>query len=406
MDCQQSRDWLLNADDPRRSSPEVAQHLTGCADCRTLASELVQLEQNWRAIPVPPEAEKARQAFLERLPRPMVAMPRRRALGLVRWAVAALLLLGVGALTWSLLPTNQAVASTVLIDQLIDWNLNLAQAATTAERGQIFAAQEAAFKNAVRKSNLGADDRELAGLLLENGSWLAANTDPLTEAELFSTVADKLVDQLQSPAVRKDAAAVDRLVRMQTKVARRGVSANLAKLEDSGALNFENERRLEKVILRDSKRMKVVVDLMERNPDLTRKDIRQALDIPPKHPKTAGELAFDFDGDSSSAVMGQPGRYRVKVHNQGSAAVHKLRVVLAVPEQMEIVGVKGPGNRREGQLVMFGLASLAPGAEESFEVQVKPIRKGEAKCRAELRVKQNGYRPLFREEKTTIAETP
>ena len=60
MDCTQTRDWLLQAEDPRPercSSPEAAEHLQGCAACRSFATELGQLERNWREIPLPAAAE-------------------------------------------------------------------------------------------------------------------------------------------------------------------------------------------------------------------------------------------------------------------------------------------------------------------------------------------------------------
>jgi hypothetical protein len=415
MDCTQTRDWLLQAEDPRPercSSPEAAEHLLGCAACRSFAAELVQLEQNWRAIPLPGAAEALRDNFLKNLPTPaVVAKPqaagRKLADRLVRWAVAALVVLGVGLAVWTLSPTNRAVASPVLIEKLVDWNLELAQAETPAERAQIYTKQEAAFKKAVEKSKLSAEERELADLLLDNSTFLATNDDPMAEAERLSTVSDKLVEQLQSAAAGKDQAAVDRYAKLQGKVNKRGLNARLAKLQESPALDFEHERQLEKIVLRDSKRMNLLADLLERNPDMSRKEIREALGLTNKNAKTVSGISFELDAKDKIG-LGEPAQYRIKLHNHNAAAAAKLQVVVTVPEGMELMSAHGPTlHRQEGRQVIFRpLSTLPANGEATFDVKVKPTREGEAKCRAELRAKQMGYKPLMREQTTTVQSDP
>jgi hypothetical protein len=416
MDCPQAQNWLLQAEDPRPehcANAEVADHLQGCAACRSFAVDLLQLEQGWRELPLPAAAETARQAFLAKLPRPSVRTaglnPAARQAGrMVRWAVAALLFIGVGAAVWSLYLTPQAMASPVLIENLIDWNLELAQADSAAERNRIFATQEATFKKAVQKSKLSDEERELAGLLLENGSWLAQNTDPMGETEHLSTVADKLVERLQSAADGKDRAAVNRYAKLQSKLNKRGVNTRLAKLQDSPAVDFDNQRRLEKIVLRDSKRMQLLVDLLERNPELSRDELRKELGIPSKSHKNGADLMFELEGSENPAV-GEPARYRVKLHNRGTGVLHKLQVVVTLPEGTEMLDAQGPvSHRQEGQQVIFRpLEKLAPRGEATFDVNVKPLRGGDMKVRAELRAKHFGYRPLLREVNATIqADVP
>lgn len=409
MTCDQIRDRLLHSDDPRPeagAAPELAAHLAGCEACRAFAAQLKQLEAVWRALPAPAEAEVARLAFLEKLPRPATPAKPQAAKGwATRWAVAALLLLGVGALVWTLTPTPEARASSVLIEELVDWNLNLAQTTNAGERGRIYAAQEAQLTRAVAKSQLSPDDRELAGLLLENGSWLAANDDPVDMAERFSVVADKLVERLEVAAQGKDAGAVDRYARLQGQVTKRGVGTHLARAEESGSLNFDRERRLEKVILRDSRRMNALVELLEHNPDLSRKEIRQALDIPSKSSKHGAGLAFEVEAAVQPVAVGQPTSYVIKVHNPGPA-VNKVQLVVTIPADVDFIDARGPvGYRQEGRHLIFRqLATLARGGDATFEINVKPVKAGAAKCRAELRVKQTGYRPAWREQAVNVVD--
>jgi hypothetical protein len=415
MDCTQTRDWLLQAEDPRPercSSPEAAEHLQGCAACRSFATELGQLERNWREIPLPAAAEATRDSFLKNLPmRAVPAKPQAAsqnvASRLVRWAVAALVVLGVGLAVWTLSPTNQAVASPVLIEKLVDWNLELAQAETPAERAQIYAKQEAGFKKAIQKTKLSTEERELADLLWDNSTFLATNDDPMAEAERLSTVSDKLVEQLQSAAAGKDQAAVDRYAKLQGKVNKRGVNARLAKLQESPALDFEHERQLEKIVLRDSKRMNLLADLLERNPDMSRREIREALGLTNKNAKTVSGISFELDAKDRIG-LGEPAQYRIKLHNHNAAAAAKLQVVVTVPEGMDVMSAHGPTpHRQEGRQVIFRpLSTLAANGEAAFDVKVKPTREGEVKCRAELRAKQMGYKPLMREQTTTVHSDP
>src|SRR5262249_10168241 len=156
------------------------------------------------------------------------------------------------------------------------------------------------FKKAMRKSQLSEEERELASLLLENGARLAQNPDPVSEIEDLSTVADKLVENIKTAAKGKDKAAIDRYARLQGKVNKRGLNARLAKLEDTGVAGSENEKRVEKVVLRESKRTQAMLDLLERNPDLSPKELRKELD--PRNHKLPTGLVFDLEGKDSAAL--------------------------------------------------------------------------------------------------------
>src|SRR5262245_3297552 len=124
MDCRQAQTWLLQADDPRAErcgSPAVGEHIRHCDVCGLLAEKVRRLEQAWRALPGPADAERARAAFLKRWPRRPAATPRtRRSLlrrvGPPRWAVAALILVALGFGLWALFPVHEAQASSDVVE--------------------------------------------------------------------------------------------------------------------------------------------------------------------------------------------------------------------------------------------------------------------------------------------------
>jgi hypothetical protein len=293
MDCRQVQDWLFDADDPRPERcdvPEVAKHLATCAACQARAVELVRLQESWRSIPLPASADEARLAFLEQLPPPTLPLVRpKRRLRALRQLVAAALLVGLGLGTWALLAPREAHAAPAVIEQLVDWNIELARAATPDERSQVYTAREGELKQNVSRAPLPEADRALANLLLDNGTWLATHDDPIAAAERFSAVADKLAERLQAANARKEHKLAVSYAKLQGLVAEHGVADNLSRAEASGALNFEQRRRLENLILRDENRMKALVELLERNPNISRRDIRKVIDPKPKKPKKSPE---------------------------------------------------------------------------------------------------------------------
>jgi hypothetical protein len=300
MDCPQVRNWLLQAEDPRPErcpSAELTHHLRTCAACDELAWQLLQLEQSWREIPIPDSVERARAEFLEQFPAHSATpipttVPLRRRWAPPSWAVAAVLLLAVGLGT-ALLSTPRATASAEVVDRLIDWNLDLAQAPSPTERSRIYTEQVDAMRGALRRAKLPGSEQELAEKLLENGSWLAENNDPTAEADRFNDVADKLLERLDAARARGTTKELRRLARSYGRVAKYGIDAKLAKAQASGALNFERKRKLERVILRDAKRRQALEALLERTPEATRKEIKKALKLPRKErqPRATGVTA-------------------------------------------------------------------------------------------------------------------
>jgi hypothetical protein len=202
---------------------------------------------------------------------------RRR---LLQAAVAACLLLGTGIGGWIALDATRSTASAEVVDHLIDWNLELAQAPSAAERSRIYADRAEPLRQAVQKAKLPGEERELAERLLANGSWLADHDDLMTEADRFTDVADQLLLRIDAASRRGNDKELRRLTHLYTRVTQQGIGAKLEKLQSLGVLNAEHERRLERLMLRDTHRRQKLEAVLERSPEASRKEIKKALDLP------------------------------------------------------------------------------------------------------------------------------
>jgi hypothetical protein len=294
MDCRIVQTWLLEAEDPRleRCPAEIAGHVHRCPACSRLQAQLARLEQAWRKQPLPARADRARAAFLKRLPaRPTPAAPRRLRFPRLtppRWAVAALVLLTVGLSVWLFWPASEVQASGDLVEQLIDWDLQLSEAPTPAERSRIYDQQAAGLKKELQQAQLPAEDRELAEKLLDTGSWLTEHDDPLDEADKFDEVADHLVQRMQSADARRDVKEMSRLARRYRRIADRGIGAKLDKMEEvsAGGGDAEREQKLNRLTQRDARRAAALEGLLDHAPTAAHKEeIRGALESSKKHHK-------------------------------------------------------------------------------------------------------------------------
>jgi hypothetical protein len=168
-----------------------------------------------------------------------------------------------------------------VIDRLIDWNLDLADAGPT-DRARL-GERAAAFN----LDPVPAADRDLAESLLQNGAWLAANDDPLAVAERFDSVADQLLTRIQEASAAGERKRSDRLSRQYRRVLERGIDPNVRRVLSSPALNFEHQGRVERVLLSDQRRLDRLAALLEQVPDASRREIRKALELSKKQPKPA-----------------------------------------------------------------------------------------------------------------------
>jgi hypothetical protein len=291
MTCKPARDWLLNADAPANwpaAPPEVAEHIQHCAACRALMSDLKNLEALWRNRPLPPRAETSKAAFLERLKTPSMpvsAVPKPRRLAVPRyWAAVTALCLIVGAgLLW-FWPAQPVEAHPDVIEQLVDWNLALSEAPSPADRQRIFDNQHQALQKNLEAAQLNPNEQELANDLFANGAWLARNENPAEELQRFNNLADQLLDQVKA-TTPSDALRANRFAKQFRKVNERGIGRNLERVAASKAADPEVKKLVNRILKHDAERAEQIGGLLERSPDMTKKELRHALDLAHKRLK-------------------------------------------------------------------------------------------------------------------------
>ena len=129
---------------PGMDSEAVSEHLAACSACQQLRRRLGALEQAWRAIPLPPTVEQAKQAFLERVTPPSAPVVRRARLPWRRpspyAAAAALILVTLGLAGWLFVRAHpeHATEPPGVVEALVAWNLDLAKSASADERQRLF----------------------------------------------------------------------------------------------------------------------------------------------------------------------------------------------------------------------------------------------------------------------------
>jgi hypothetical protein len=283
MNCATARDWLLSAD-TAAASPDLAAHLQGCPACAALARDIVALEARWRARPLPANAATSKAAFLAHLanpatPAPQAAPAPRRWREFLGWATALVLLIGAGAVVLVFGPGRDAEAHPDVIEQLVDWNIDLSEAAP-ADRERIYHERREALQKSLGKALLDADDRKLAERLLDNGGWLAGHEDPVEELDRFTGVADTLLERIE--AAGADPAKADRLARQFRKVNERAIGRNVEKVRAAKIADPQKKKLVHRLLKKDAERAEQLMDLIEKSPDLTKKELRQALDLTAK----------------------------------------------------------------------------------------------------------------------------
>ena len=314
MNCRQVQDWLLECDDARSTScasPGVVAHLEQCAACRRLASKVAELEATWRDLPLPLAAERAKAAFLAKLPEvtgeeagldtsPVAVLagicphslesvprssetvatarlvPRRRWLRQSAVAVATLLTAGAGM--WAILAGREAEADDDLLDQLLDWNLQLADAASPDDRQRLYAEVER-LRSAMAATTLSPEQATLAESYLENGAWLVSHQDPVFAADRFDGLAERLLKLAHAAGEKGNHKRMKRFLQQHNRVLEAGVNPNIAAAEASRTLDFEHQKRLEKLTIEDARRLRQLTSLFDRAPDASRAEIRRALGL-------------------------------------------------------------------------------------------------------------------------------
>jgi hypothetical protein len=285
MNCHAVQDSLLQAEDlrPESWSVDVCEHLRTCPACSTFVSDLRQLETAWKEIPVPAECEEGKAAFLQQLPTLEAAPKPTRRWRPARWVAAAALLLGVGLLSWLLVP-GDVHASSDLVGRLVDLNLELANA-DPADRQRLLAEHEAGFREELAQNSLNTDDRKEAEQLLETAQKLVVSNDPVAETALLTGVAESLVSRIDKAEKKGSVKETQRNARFHTKVVEHGVKPRMERIARAPKMmEKEKQDRLQHIIHNDQKQQQQLETLLQNAPERARPDLRKALDAHRKHP--------------------------------------------------------------------------------------------------------------------------
>jgi len=254
MDCVHAQELILAMETPGRIEamvPELRRHVESCPACTALAATMVRLEALVPTLPVPDSAAaKARlQQRLRTTPRSPVHS--YRFVTPQRLAVAAGLLLIVGLTVSAVLfLTRRADASSELVAQLVDWNVDMAQTPNLKDRSRLFREKAALFSKRLAQGGASGEESALAKALFDQVSWLAEHDDPLAAADRFCSLTELFAKQSQREANVKDYGTSARHLGECQRIRRAGVEANLARV-GSQAHTSEQKERLDSVRRRD-----------------------------------------------------------------------------------------------------------------------------------------------------------
>jgi hypothetical protein len=199
--------------------------------------------------------------------------PRRRLTRARLVAAAVFLMASLGVLL--LFRSPEARAAPDVVERLIDWNLDLSRTRSRDERSRLYSGQVADLKATLAKAELPPEDRALAQTLLENSSWLAEHDDPVAEADRFNDIADQLVTRMDAATAANDEGRVVKLADSYRRLTEQGVDANLERALASGALSGERKQKLERAQRRGAHRAQRVAEILERNPEASRKALHR-----------------------------------------------------------------------------------------------------------------------------------
>ncbi len=263
------------------SSRALADHVSACAACQRRLGDLARIEQTWRAIPLPTNAQTGPDRFRSSSPASAALPPTRNSRPKlpVRWLVAASILI-VAAISGGLFMRastrhrlNGCRGTAGRLEP------EPGSCPSVVERGQIYADHVTRFQDELKRAEVPAHDRDLVQTLLERAPELVRIPDPLAEADRFNELAEKLLARMSDATQGGDTRRINQSAALYRRVAELGIEPKLEVLEASRSLDFERLRRLERLILQDSDRLNTLVKLLERAPDSSRRQIKRALGI-------------------------------------------------------------------------------------------------------------------------------
>lgn len=113
--------------------------------------------------------------------------------------------------------------------------------------------------------------------------------------------------------------------------------------------------------------------------DLTEKATSEAT-----HIDAADRAVLEIDKSTATLIVGQKANYTIRFVNLSKLAVLNAPVTVTVPEELSVVGMRGPTTgTRNGQSVHFAsLKLLDKGEEQIYTVEVEAKKAGKAKLQA------------------------
>ena len=130
-----------------------------------------------------------------------------------------------------------------------------------------------------------------------------------------------------------------------------------------------------------------------------------AKDYTVTHFETATGPVVEIDKSNDPLEVGQKATYTIRLLNLGASAALHPSLTITVPEEMKVLGSRGPTTAQQnGQTVRFDpLPALDPRAEKDYAVEVEALKPGDVKLLVELTDGRAALGPPSSwEEKTTI----
>ncbi len=284
MNCQEAQDLLYASDAIDAPSPELRQHLDTCDACRQLQSKLSRLEQAARQLPTSEGADAAREAFEKRIgaheqPSPQRPLPWPLRIGYWRLAAAAVLLIGISLGLWLHYHGGGGPmpAESNPISDLVALNMDVAGQKTPEDRAKAYSLTVEKYQQYTQKAP--QDQRELAQTIASEGQWLATNDDPLAEADHFTSLANVLLDRMDSAVEGNRPQLLGELSRSYCMLVERGIGPRVKRLMADQKLDAQRRNRLNKIMDDNGKHQPRLERMLKQVPRQSRVEIRRALEV-------------------------------------------------------------------------------------------------------------------------------
>jgi hypothetical protein len=283
MTCQEIQDAVLMAQDVSKETAEgteLGRHIAGCAACAAFVERLVRVETAVASLPMPPGSDEGKRATLTQI-KWVASHPRGRFFLRPSFlsAAAAILVFGIGIGIYLAQPPK----ASAVVDQLVEWDLELADAPGPQQREAIYRNGASAWESQIKNASLTTEDRQYASALLEQGKWLSTNPDPVDQADRFSDLAELIVDRMNAAAAANDARAVQRLGGHYRRIVQRGIGEKLDRMGANASISTEGRAKLAKIAKRAADHERRLQILAERaQSQASQRELRRALEVSKK----------------------------------------------------------------------------------------------------------------------------